>query len=384
MKISILTSDLSRNCLGRTYILAKVLQKRYSVEIIGPMSGNSIWYPVTGDKNITYKYIKFNGEFKNYWQLRQSLKKITGDIIYASKPLMVSFGIGLLKKLANIKPLILDIDDWELGIKKESYIRLSLMQKFKNFISSLQNYSCYWNIFFYEKLIPLADEITVSNSFLQRKFGGTIIPHGRDTDFLNPEYFDRKTLRKKLGLERQNIISFIGTPRSHKGIEDLIKALGLVRQPNILLLLVGIDNTCKGQKICSLARRKIGAERTMFFGEQAITKIGVFLAVSDIIVVPQKDNWATKGQFPAKIFDAMSMAKPIISTAVNDIPQVLENCGLVVEPGDVKAIADKINFLLENKDIALKLGKRAREKCIERYSWNALEKYLFPLFDKYV
>jgi len=37
MKISILTPDLSHNCLGRAYLLAKIIQGYYEVEIIGLM-----------------------------------------------------------------------------------------------------------------------------------------------------------------------------------------------------------------------------------------------------------------------------------------------------------------------------------------------------------
>jgi len=46
MKISILTHDLSHNCLGRAYLLAKILQRHYEMEIIGPMFGEEIWKPV--------------------------------------------------------------------------------------------------------------------------------------------------------------------------------------------------------------------------------------------------------------------------------------------------------------------------------------------------
>jgi len=42
MKISILPPDLSHNCLGRAYLLAKILQRHYEVEIIGPMFGEGI------------------------------------------------------------------------------------------------------------------------------------------------------------------------------------------------------------------------------------------------------------------------------------------------------------------------------------------------------
>ena len=50
MKISILSPDLSHNCLGRAYLLAKVLQRHYKVEIIGPVFRYGIWEPVANDK----------------------------------------------------------------------------------------------------------------------------------------------------------------------------------------------------------------------------------------------------------------------------------------------------------------------------------------------
>ena len=49
MKISILTPDLSSNCLGRTYILVKILQRNYEVEIIRTVFGEGIWELVAND-----------------------------------------------------------------------------------------------------------------------------------------------------------------------------------------------------------------------------------------------------------------------------------------------------------------------------------------------
>lgn len=102
MKISILTPDLSHNCLGRAYLLVKILQRHYKVEIVGPIFGDGIWEPVDDDKSITYKSVKIRGRFKPYWQIKGLAEKIDGDVIYASKPLFTSFGVGLLKKLSGV------------------------------------------------------------------------------------------------------------------------------------------------------------------------------------------------------------------------------------------------------------------------------------------
>lgn len=79
MKISILSPDLSNNCLGRAYLLAKILQRRYEVEIAGPIFGDGIWKPVADDKSITYKSVKISGRFKPYLQIKELAQKIEGN-----------------------------------------------------------------------------------------------------------------------------------------------------------------------------------------------------------------------------------------------------------------------------------------------------------------
>ena len=386
MKISILTPDLSHNCLGRAYLLAKILQRRYEVEIVGPIFGDGIWEPVANDKSIEYKSVKISGRFKPYWQIRKLAKKIDGDVIYASKPLFTSFGVGLLKKLSNSKPLILDIDDWQMGFMKEIYSSLSLAQSFKFLATSalfFYSMSSYWNTLFGEKLSHLADEITVSNNFLQDKFSGTIVWHARDTEAFNPEKFDGSSLREKYDIARnKKVVMFSGTPRAHKGIEDLIEAINLLQTQDVLLTLVGADEDSYSQNLITMANKKLG-ERFKAFGLQPFEKVPEFLAMSDVTVIPQKRNLASVGQLPAKVFDAMAMAKPIIATNVSDLPEILDGCGWIVEPESPKQLARAIQHVIDHPEEARQMGQKARQKCIENYSWDAMEKILVNIFRKY-
>jgi len=112
MKISILSPNLSNNSLNRAYLLAKMLQRNYKVEIIGPMFGEYIWKPVAELGDVEYKFVKLKGRFESYRQLKGLLEKISGDVILATKPLFTSYGIGLFSKICKNRPLVLDIDDW--------------------------------------------------------------------------------------------------------------------------------------------------------------------------------------------------------------------------------------------------------------------------------
>ena len=386
MKISILSPDLSGNALGRAYLLAKILQRRYEVEIVGPIFDTGIWQPVADDKSITYKSVKLYGRFKPYWKLKELTEKIDGDVIYASKPLFTSFGIGLLEKINNKKPLILDIDDWELGLTKEKYNNMSSFSCCLHLASStlhLYRIRSYWNNLLCEKFVKFADDITVSNTFLKNKFGGSIIFHGRNTVDFDPVKFDKAPIKEKLNIPiNKRIIIFFGSPRPHKGIEDLVTAIQMIRSQDIILVLVGIDNTPYSYTLIKAATKKL-KKKFKVFGLQSFDTIPEFLSIADVVVIPQKKNLATLGQMPAKVFDAMAMAKAIITTNVSDLPKIIDGCGWIVEPTNPEQLAETIQHVLDNPKEAKIAGINARKKCEKHYSWDAIAETLLAIFEKY-
>jgi glycosyltransferase involved in cell wall biosynthesis len=80
----------------------------------------------------------------------------------------------------------------------------------------------------------------------------------------------------------------------------------------------------------------------------------------------------------------MAVGKPIIATPVGGIPEVIKDGenGLLVEP-DAKKIAGKIEFLLENPQIAKKLGENAK-RTAEKFTWEkTAERFLEIYMMKY-
>jgi glycosyltransferase involved in cell wall biosynthesis len=390
MKISILTPNLSGNCLGRAYILAKALQNKYDVEIIGPIFGKGMWSPVANDKSIVYKTVGFDKSLRQLIKLKKLYKIIDGDIIYASKPLLTSFGIGIIKKLFTKKPLILDIDDWEAGLRKERYRKKGFIEKLKYFKKKLLKFkffifkkeSIYWFVNILEKLVRIADKITVSGSFLKKKFGGTIIWHGRDENFFNPENYPKQSFRKKYKIkDNQKIIMFIGTPRPYKGVEDLIEAISINSNKHLLLFIIGIVNDKYCQNLLRFVKTKL-KKSFVADGLQPFKKIPEFLSIADIIVIPQRKSYSTIGQIPAKVFDAMAMAKPIIATDVSDLHEILKGCGLIVEPNNPLKLSEAIDYLISNPEEATQMGQKARKRFEEKYSWSKMMENLFKVIEE--
>ncbi len=227
-------------------MLAKALQREFEVELVGPDLGEGVWTPLAQDKSVPYHSVELEKGSKSFAQLRKLYKKIDGDILYAQKPVLQTFGVGILKKHFDKVPLILDLDDWEWGEKKAQYNDLYASRArflMRTFLGS-DAFITYTHALLQGYLTPYADAITVSSSFLQRKFGGETIYQALDTSFYDPGRFDRQSIIAKLGIkESEKVVMFSGHPGPHKGVDDLVAAVSRIKDVNVKLVVVGINDS---------------------------------------------------------------------------------------------------------------------------------------------
>jgi polysaccharide biosynthesis protein PelF len=79
---------------------------------------------------------------------------------------------------------------------------------------------------------------------------------------------------------------------------------------------------------------------------------------------------------PMSILEAMSQGRPVVSTGVGGVPDVVKGCGVVTAPGDDHGLALAVVTLLRNPELAWRLGQRGHGRlgrifneaaCVERY-----------------
>jgi glycosyl transferase family 1 len=368
MKISVLCFDVSSNAAGRADLLARLVEPLGSVEVIGPRSGPGVWEPV-GAGPVRYTGVPARRMPGFIASMAELVRRADGDLVYASKTRLASAGIGYFKRVAGGRPLLLDIDDWEVGF----YLRSGFWGTLGRAVNLGNPGGLPWT-WLCERLTGLADGVTVASRFLQRRFGGTLIPHVRDTDAWRPGCADARGARGKLGAGQRRLVMFLGTPREYKGLDDLVAAVASLGRADIALAVVGAAaDSAAGSRI--LERCPSAALLPWVPFDQ----VPAFLSAADVVVVPQRGTPDTVGQVPAKIFDAMALGRPVISTRVSMIPEILEGCGLLVEPGDVPGLAAAIRRLLDHPAEAAALAARGRERCVERYSLHAARRELFPV-----
>jgi glycosyltransferase involved in cell wall biosynthesis len=168
---------------------------------------------------------------------------------------------------------------------------------------------------------------------------------------------------------------FLGTPRGHKGVDDLVDAVGAIGG-NTRLVMVGADPASDS------GRRWSTHPWVRLVGEIPFERVPEHLIAADVVAVPQRATSDTLGQVPAKLFDAMALGRPIVSTAVSMIPEILDGCGVLVPPGDSVALAGAVRRLLDDPASAAEIGRRARERCQARYSFTAARAALFPVVER--
>jgi glycosyltransferase involved in cell wall biosynthesis len=373
LKVSLLVWNLSTNDgFIRASLLQSALQSLgYETEILGFIFDKELYGAIPSNPN--FLAIKATRYPKFFQEMGSLLKHINGDIIYAIKPQPASFGVALLKKLYTRKPVILDIDDWELswhGGDEWSY-HPTLQQLARDLLKQegalrTPNHPLY--IKWMEGLINQADAITVHTSFLHQRFGGEFVPNGKDISLFDPAKYNQEESRKRYGLSGYRTLMFPGAPRPYKGLEDVLIALDKINQPDLKLVIVGgspyddYDQQLQkrwGQWIIKLPS----------YPGNIIPDV---VAAADIIVVPQRDTPATRAQFPLKLTDGMAMAKPVLSTRVGDIPEILGENGYLVDPACPEQIAAQIELIFQNLDAAKERGLKARERCVEKYSIGAM------------
>jgi glycosyltransferase involved in cell wall biosynthesis len=101
-----------------------------------------------------------------------------------------------------------------------------------------------------------------------------------------------------------------------------------------------------------------------------------YISIADLVCLPFK---IVLSDVPLTVLEAMSLGKPIISTHVDGLADLLEGRGLVIHPSNVKALSESLMILLRNS----KLREILKEKTGNIYlSWQQVSESYISLMKK--
>ncbi|MBN1679024.1 MAG: glycosyltransferase family 4 protein [Anaerolineae bacterium] len=379
-KVSFFVADLSLNPIVRAYPLARAVEKLgYRVEVLGFQSGATVYAPYKD--TFEYKTLPYRRVMSN---LRNLAGMATGDIIYGCKPLWESYGAALIASgFGRRKLLLFDVEDDELYF---SYNGLGDFVKRHLVRGWISRSSLQWKLLLHP-FTRLSAHTTVSSRKLQRRYGGDILLHGPDETVLDPERSDLSpaVCRQQLGLPQDvPLVLFAGTPHPHKGMRLIVDSLCDPANTDYHLALAGPADHPEFQ----YAAQALG-RRCHVLGYLPYEDMPALLAAVDVVPTPQQQNRYTEAQIPAKLLEAMAMAKVIIASRVSDLADILgehtsQPRGWVVPPGDTGALSDTFSQVLSSPDEARRRSQRARRYFLDHASVQANAEKLSRIIEQCV
>jgi glycosyltransferase involved in cell wall biosynthesis len=223
-----------------------------------------------------------------------------------------------------------------------------------------------------------ADGTTVINSVLHRRAvelgvdEHTIfhLPNGGNLAELH--LMPQEAAREELGLPTDALlIGYVGALFAQDA-RLMAQAFDRVyaQEPRARLVLVGYVNV----PVEELVRERTAVLRT---GPLSFSQISTYLSACDLCWLPLADSGANQGRFPLKLNDYMALGKPVVATAVGDIPQLIHKgqFGLVA-PAEPDALAAQVVALLHNPQLRAEMGVRARLLTEEEFNWDDIAQRL--------
>ncbi|MDQ1050192.1 glycosyltransferase family 4 protein [Streptomyces sp. V4I2] len=162
---------------------------------------------------------------------------------------------------------------------------------------------------------------------------------------------------------------------SWKGIDVLLRAFAVLSDlPDARLRLVG-DGDALPDHI-ALAKQLGITDRVEFTG--ALTGDALVAAVQSAAMIALASRTEAECH-PLALIEAMACGTPIVGSDVGGIPYIVTPGinGLLVPPDDPAALAAACRRLLQDGDLADRMGTAGRQRAVERYAWPALtDRYL--------
>mgnify|MGYP001166126645 CR=1 FL=1 len=178
---------------------------------------------------------------------------------------------------------------------------------------------------------------------------------------------------------------YLSNLASDKGIYDFLEAIKLINEKQIDFQadIIGKEYDVTFKDINKFLTENLLDKKVNVLGSKYGKEKFEYLLNSDIFIFP---TYYKNEVFPGVILEAMQCAKSIITTFEASIPDILDQDinGILVEQRNIEKIAEKIELLIENKELRIKLGKNAREKFLKKYTLNHFENKMYDIFKELV
>lgn len=164
---------------------------------------------------------------------------------------------------------------------------------------------------------------------------------------------------------------YVGYIDAHRGVDVLIRGVVLAVKAIPSLSLTIIGSGTEMIRLQKLTEELNANSYIKFTNWLSFEKVPDYIESSDIGIIPHLKSEHTDTTIPNKLFDYMAFTKPVITSNLNPIVEIVNEtgCGKVFKSGDAEDLAIKIIELIKNEEIE-QIGKRGFKAVTTKYNWN--------------
>ena len=215
-----------------------------------------------------------------------------------------------------------------------------------------------------------------------------IIPPGVDTSRFYP--IPMEEARESIGIPLDDrMLLFVGRIEPLKGLETLIRAIGLMNDQGVqcqvphYLAVVGGDPAASGENISDemarlqSLRQELGMnELILFLGKRAQDSLPYYYSAADVLIMPSHYE-----SFGMVALEAMACGTPVVASQVGGLAFLIQDgiTGFVVPDGDPRALSERLTRLLTEPDLRQQLGEQAAAYA-RQYAWEHVVDRLLDVY----
>ncbi len=197
-----------------------------------------------------------------------------------------------------------------------------------------------------------------------------LLPDWVDPALYDPAKIDREQARRDYGLDGHFVVSFLGNFGLLMGLESILETARIVqeRDPGILFLFVG-----KGAALPMMEKKIAGdkLKNVRIIAYRPREEVPARLQASDVLIVTYMKSDLTMITVPSKIYEYLSIARPIVAGVTGVVSEILSDAGaaLISRDRDPDEMARHILTLKSDPDRGDAMGASGRDYAIEHFSF---------------
>lgn len=233
---------------------------------------------------------------------------------------------------------------------------------------------------FADQVITVNDAIKALVSERSRRDDIIVVMNSPDALTLSPG--NSEALSRRLGLNSDPTLVYVGGINPERDLETLLRAVSLLRtRLPIQVVIAGYGDPNYLASIRDFASKLPFPNPVHFLPRVPQDEVLTYLTLSSLGVVSYEDNALTHLAIPTKVFEYAAAGKPMAIARLRALEALFENAAEFFHPGNAEELASAIERILVNKTRSNQFVARARE-VLARSSWTLMEARLLAVYHR--